>query len=100
MMHVRDEEHVQEAVQDRHVNRDQEHDKLDEEQLERPQEIDFQFFREWLSADFLFSNVGRVSGFFAQTAGSLEKDSRCVCFWDGEDHQGVNESGEDKLDPV
>lgn len=72
MGYVRDEEHVEEAVEDRHVQRDQEDDEFGEEKLERPEEVDLELFGERFPADLLLGDVSRVAGFFTQTTCSFE----------------------------
>lgn len=99
-VYARNEEHVQQAVEDGHVYRDEEDDEFGEEELEGPEDEDFEFVLQWPSIDFLFGYICVVAGLFAQTAGTFQEDGGCVCLGDSDCHHDVDEASHDELDPV
>ncbi len=98
--HVRDEEHVQKAVEDRHVQSNQEDDEFLEEELKWPKDEFGELLGEGSSVQLLLGDIGIVTCLFPESSGSLEKDSWCVCLWDSKDHENVDKPCDDKLDPV
>ena len=62
---IGDEEHVQQAVQDGHVEGDEEDDGLLEEQLEGPDQEDSEAFAEGAQVEVLFGHELVVAGVFA-----------------------------------
>lgn len=97
---VGDEEHVEEAVENRHVDRDQEHDEFAEEELEGTDQEEGEGFEEGTFIDFLLGDEEVVAGFFPELSGARSEEGRGVGFGDGEYHEEVDYGPYDELDPV
>ena len=97
---VGDEEHVQEAVQDRHVQADEEDDELGEEQLEGADQEDADALGEGPGVELGLGDVAVVAGLLPQLRGAASEDRRGVGLGDGEGDQDPDNKGEDELDPV
>jgi hypothetical protein len=94
------EEHVQQSIQDRHVQGNEEHNQLPKEQLQRPDQEDGQPLRKWPHIEILLSDVLVAASLLAQLFGAAGKDSRRVGLGHGEGDQNPHDKGEDELDPV
>lgn len=97
---VRHEEHVQKAVEDRHVQADQQDDGFQEEQLERSNEEDPQLFAERSRVEFLLRHVSGVARFLAEFLRSTGEEDRRVRLGDREGQEEPTHRGQDELDPV
>ena len=90
---VGDEEHVQEAVEDGHVEAQEEDDEFAEEELEGADEEDAQAFGERPEVEVLFGD--EVFVLLAQLFGSFGEDGGRVGFGHGEGYEDVSGAGED-----
>lgn len=97
---VGDEEHVEEAVEDGHVEGDEEDDELAEEELEGADEEDAEAGGEGAAVEFLLGDVGRVTGLLAESGGAAGEDRGRVGLRDGECDEDPDDEGEDQLDVV
>lgn len=94
------EEHVQEAVEDAHVQRDEKDDELLEEQLERADQENAQALRHGPQVQILLGDVGVVAGGGAELSGAAVEDRRCVRLGHGKGNEDPDHACKDELDPV
>ena len=97
---VGNEEHVEQSVKDRHVDRHKEDNNLLEEKLEGTEDVNLQTLSKGASIKLLLSDVGIVAGLLAQPLGALEKDGWCVCLRDSKNHGDIDSTSQNELDPV
>lgn len=97
---VSDEEHVQQAVKDRHVERDEQHDELAEQELEGPDQEDAYTLREGTLVQIALGHVRVVTGLLAEFRGPATEDSGGVGFLNGKGNEDPDDEGQDELDPV
>ena len=97
---IRDEEHVQQAVQNAHVDGDEKHDELREEQLQRAHHEDAQTLGHRSRVQVLLGDVPGLARGLAQLPGAVGEDGGCVGLGDGEGDEDPDDEGEDELDPV
>lgn len=97
---VGDEEHVQKTVEDRHVERNEQHDKLAEQELEGTNQEDGHTFREGTLVEVALGHVRVVTGLLAKLLGAAGKDGGRVGFLDGEGDENPDDEGQDELDPI
>lgn len=97
---VGDEEHVQKTVEDGHVKRDEQHDELAEQELERTDEEDGHALCEGTLIEVGFSDIGVVAGLLAEGLGAALEDGGRVGLLDGEGNENPDDEGHDELDPV
>lgn len=97
---VGNEEHVQQAIQDGHVETDEQDDNLSEEQLERPEEEDSEPLAHGAHVKVLLRGPGLVAGILAQLLSAAGEDSGGVGLGDGEGDEDPRDEREDQLEPV
>lgn len=97
---VGDEEHVEKTVEDRHVERDEQHDELAEQELEGPNQEDGHALREGTLVEIALGHVRVVTGLLAEVLGAATEDGGCVGLLDGEGDEDPDDEGQDELDPV
>lgn len=95
-----DKEHVEETVENAHVEGNEEDDEFSEEQLEGTDEEDTETFCEGTEIEILFCDVFRLAGLLAHFLGPSREDGRRVGFGDREGDEDPDDKGEDDLDVV
>ena len=88
-----DEKHVEEAVEDGHVEGEEEDDGFEEEELEGADEEDGHAFAERAEVEILLRDVFFRSSFCAHFLGSGSEDRWRVCFGDCEGNQDPDDTG-------
>lgn len=88
-----DEEHVEETVEDGHVEREEEDDGFEEEELEGPNKENGHAFAEGAEVQILLGDVLLASCFFAHFLRSGGEDGWRVCFGNGEGYQNPDDTG-------
>lgn len=97
---VRNEEHVEQSVQNRHVHADQKHDELGEEELEGPDEEDPEALAHGPQVEVLLGDVVRVAQLLAHLLGARGEDGRGVGLGYGEGDEDPDDAGQDELHPI
>lgn len=95
-----DKEHVEETVQDTHVDRDEEDDELAKQKLEGSNEEDAETLREGSHVELLLSDVIGLASLLAELSSATGKDGGCVGLGDGKCDEDPDDTGKDELDPV
>jgi hypothetical protein len=95
-----DEEHVEETVEDTHVEGDEEDDELAKQKLEGSDEEDAETLREGSHVEFLLSDVVGLASLLAELGSAAGENGGCVGLGDGKGDEDPDDTGEDKLDPV
>lgn len=95
-----DEEHVEEAVENAHVEGDEEDDELAEEELEGADHEDGEALLHGAGVDVLSGNMAVVASLGAELFGAGGEDGGSVRLRDGEGDEDPDDAGEDELDPV
>lgn len=95
-----DEEHVQQAVEHRHVQGDEENDQLAEEQLERHDQEDADALAERAHVEVLFRDPVRLTRLLAQLGGASREDGGRVGLGHGEGDDRPDDAREDERKPV
>lgn len=98
--HLRNEEHVQQSVQNTHVQRDQENNQLSKQKLEWSHEEDPHPLSHWSYVDVAFALVFIIARPFPHLGCTFGQDGWRVCFWNSECDQAVYEARQDQLDPI
>lgn len=94
------EEHVQESVQDRHVQRNEEDDKLAEQQLQGPDQEDHKPLGEGPDVEIRLGDMLVIARLLAHLLGPAAEDGRRVRLGHGEGDEHPDDKGEDELNPV
>lgn len=97
---VGDEEHVEETVQDGHVQADEQDNDLAEEQLEGADKEDLQPLRQGPEVEISFGDVVLIASLLAHLLRAGSQDSGRIGLLDGESNQAPDKSGQDELDPI
>lgn len=94
------EEHVKQAVENAHVQRNEEDDELLEEQLEGSDHENSESLAHRPLINVLFGNVALITSSLTQLLSAASKDCRRVSFGDGEGDENPDDTSEDDLDVV
>lgn len=95
-----DEEHVEESVEDTHVEGDEEDDEFAKEKLKGTDEEDAEAFAEGSKVEILFCDVFLFASLFAHFLGATSENGGSVGFGDGEGDEDPDDESEDNLDVV
>ncbi len=97
---IRDEKHVEEPVEHRHVQGDEQDDELLYEQLERPDEEYAKTFAERSHVEVLLRHILTVTCFLAEFLGPPGQDRRGVGLRNSEGDDDPDKSRKNQLEPV
>ncbi len=97
---IGNEEHVQQTVEDGHVQRDEEDDELAEEELQGHDEEDADALADGAHVEVLFRDPVRLACLLAQFLGAAGEDGGRIGLGDGECDQDPDDAGEDEREPV
>lgn len=100
MDHLRNEEHVQQAIQNRHVDGDEQDNGLQKQKLKRSEKDNTQLLTKWQGIDLCFGNIFWVVLGLPEFLCAALQNSRCVGLRNGECDQAPCHTGQDQLQPV
>ena len=96
----RNEEHVQQPVEHRHIQGNKKDDELAEEELKGHDEEDAHPLSEGAHIKVLLRHPVLFARFLAHFLGAPGKDGRGIRLGDGESDEDPDDAGEDKGEPV